>query len=82
MEKRDIYPELCGKIREKFRTQAAFARAMEMNPTTLSNKLSGKSQWTFDEVAKACYLLGIPMEESQRYFDPFFLHQALQGCNI
>lgn len=71
MIKQDIYPELCGKIREKFRTQGAFATEIGMNPTTLSNKLSGKSQWTFDEVARACCALGIPMSYAPNFFTPF-----------
>ena len=82
MEKRDIYPELCGKIREKFRTQGAFAREIGMNPSTLSAKLAGKSQWSFDEVADTCYVLDIPLEEAPLYFNHIFLHKALQGCNI
>lgn len=80
MEKLDVYPELCGKIREKFRTQQAFARAIGMNPSTLSSKLSGRTQWSFVEVANTCYALGIPMEEAPGYFN-IFLRDVLQGCN-
>lgn len=70
MDRVDMYPELCGKIREKFRTQRAFALEIGMNPTTLSQKLSGKSQWSFDEVARACYALGIPMADAPNFFTP------------
>lgn len=68
--KQDLYPELCGKIREKFRTQRAFATEIGMNPTTLSKRLSGESQWGFDEVARACYALGIPMADAPNFFTP------------
>lgn len=81
MEKRDVYPELCGKIREKYRTQRNFARAIGMNPTTLSSKLAGKTQWSFIEVANACRALEIPMADAPRYFNQIFLHRELQGCN-
>ena len=70
MVKQDLFPELCGKIREKFRTQRAFATEIGMNPTTLSKKLAGESQWTFDEVARACYALGIPMADAPNFFTP------------
>lgn len=70
MIKQDVYPELCGKIREKFRTQRAFANEIGMNPTTLSKKLSGESQWTYDEVARACCALGIPMADAPNFFTP------------
>lgn len=70
MDRVDMYPELCGKIREKFRTQRAFALEIGMNPTTLSQKLSGKSQWSFDEVARACCALGIPMADAPNFFTP------------
>ena len=80
MERLDLYPELCGKIREKYRTQGAFARSIGMNPSTLSSKLSGKSQWTYSEVAKACENLGISMADAPGYFD-IFLRRELQPCN-
>ena len=62
------YAKLRGKIVEKFRTQFAFAQAMEMNVATLKGKLNGKSQWGSDEIAKACALLEIPLSEAHEYF--------------
>ena len=70
MEKRDIYPELCGKIRSTFRTQGALARAIGMNPSTLSSKLAGKTQWSFIDVEKICRALAIPMAEAPNFFTP------------
>ena len=71
MDKKFLYPELCGKIREKYRTQGAFARYINMNPSTLSGKLTGKSQWSFEEVGRVCCALEIPMAEAPRYFKNF-----------
>lgn len=62
------YPKLRGRIREKFGTQEAFSAAMDMNPTTLSAKLNGKTDWTRQEIEKACELLEIPLAEAHTYF--------------
>lgn len=62
------YAKLRGRIREKFGTQAAFAKAMDMHPATLSAKLSGKKDWTKQEIERACALLGIPITEVPAYF--------------
>lgn len=63
-----IYPKLRGRIREKFGTQEAFALATGMSPSTLSSKLSGKTDWTRQEIERVCELLGIPMAEAHTYF--------------
>lgn len=62
------YSKLRGKIREVFGTQDAFAKAMEMDCSTLSLKLNNKSEWTHGEIAKACMLLGISIEDVHLYF--------------
>jgi len=62
------YAKLRGKIREVFGTQAAFAKAMEMSTVSISQRLSGKIDWKSPEIAKACELLGIPLEENVAYF--------------
>lgn len=62
------YTKLRGKIVEKFRTQGAFAEAMGMNKATLNGKLNNRSQWTADEITKACELLDIPLSEAYLYF--------------
>lgn len=62
------YAKLRGKIREVFGTQEAFAEAMDMNVTTVSIKLNGKSDWTRSEIAKSCNLLRIPVAEAYAYF--------------
>lgn len=70
MGKLDLFPLLCGRIREKYRTQRNFALAIGMNPSTLSAKLAGKSQWSFIEVATICRALDIPMAEADNFFTP------------
>ena len=62
------YAKLRGKIREVYSYEAAFAAAMGMNPASLSAKLGNKSPWKREEIEKACYLLGIPIEEVHLYF--------------
>lgn len=62
------YPKLRGRIREKFGTQEAFAEAMGKNATTVSNKLSGKTEWTRQEIETVCDLLDIPLAEAHNYF--------------
>lgn len=62
------YSKLRGRIKEKFGTQEAFAKAMNMNYTTLSNKLNGKTEWTREEIERACTLLEIPVLEIPAYF--------------
>lgn len=62
------YTKLRGKIVEVFRTQSEFAKAMDKNKATLNGKLNNKSQWTAEEITKACELLNIPLSEAHEYF--------------
>lgn len=62
------YGKLRELIRAKFGTLGAFADAMGMNRGTLSGKINGLVAWKQDEIEKACYLLGIPMEKVCEYF--------------
>lgn len=62
------YAKLRGRIREKYGTQADFASAMEMDKSTLSMKLNGKSDWTSLEIERACIRLAIPLAEAYAYF--------------
>ena len=62
------YSKLKGRIIEKFGSQAAFAAALGWRAALLSDKLNGKSQWSFAEVMKACELLEIPLNEAHLYF--------------
>ena len=62
------YAKLRGKIREVYGVQEAFAAGMDMNKSTLSQKLNGKSEWTRAEIETACLLLSIPVDEVPAYF--------------
>ena len=62
------YAKLRGSIREKFGTEKAFAVEMGMNPASMSSKLNGKTEWTRQEIEKACTLLEIPLAEAHLYF--------------
>ena len=62
------YSKLRGAIREKFGTQEAFAKAMGKSLTTISAKLTGKTEWDRQEIEDACKLLDIPLTEAHAYF--------------
>ena len=62
------YSKLLGKIKEKCGTQERFAILMNMSSVTLSKKLNGKSEWTQEEINKACDILEIDPIEIPVYF--------------
>lgn len=62
------YAKLRGRIREVFGGQDAFAKALGMNPATLSKKLNGNSAWTVPEIESSCKSLSIPLNEVSEYF--------------
>jgi hypothetical protein len=62
------YSKLRGALREKFGTQQAFSFALGISEASLSAKLNGRTEWRTDEIAKACQLLGIPLEQAHEYF--------------
>jgi hypothetical protein len=62
------YRKLRGKIKEVYDTHTAFAKALGLDPATLSYKLNNKSEWTSGEIAKACDLLNIPLVDAHIYF--------------
>lgn len=62
------YSKLRGRIREVFHTEQTFADAMEMSPSAMSARLNGRAQWTGEEIARACNLLGLSNEDYYEYF--------------
>ena len=62
------YNKLCGKIREVYGTQAAFAEDLGINPATLSLKLNGKQPFNQLEIDNALKLLHIDRNEVADYF--------------
>lgn len=62
------YSKLCGRIKERFSTQALFAEALHIGESTLSLKLNNKAEWTQDEMTKAMILLGVDCVDVKDYF--------------
>ena len=62
------YKMLKLKIKEVYDTQEAFAEAMGMSYTALNFRLNNKVEWKTPEIAKACELLHIPIEDAHLYF--------------
>lgn len=62
------YSKLYGRIKEVYGSQEAFADAMGISRTNVSELLNGKVHWKPDKVAKACDLLGIPLTEAHLFF--------------
>lgn len=62
------YSKLRGRIVEKFGTLGKFAEAMPLSTVSLSNRLSGSYPWKAPEIARACELLDIPLDEAYIYF--------------
>ena len=68
MEKMFDYSKLRGRIREKFKTESAFAKAMNLSHNSISKKLNGKIMFVQNEIDKAMVLLEIPDDEISTYF--------------
>lgn len=62
------YKKLKLKIKEVFGGQEAFAEAMGMSQTALSQRLNNSVEWKGSEIAKACDLLGVPLTDAYLYF--------------
>ena len=61
------YAKLGGLIREKFGTDKAFAAAAGMSPSVVSRCLTERRQWRGEEIAAACGVLDIPLDEAYQY---------------
>ena len=62
------YRKLRGKIIEVFESYGRFAEALGQSPVTISNKLTGKTQFSQDDIVTWCDALSIPYEEAGAYF--------------
>ena len=62
------FDKLNGRIVEKFKTRAAFAKAMDLGAGRLSERLSGTVPFRTTEILKAMELLDIAPEEVGAYF--------------
>jgi len=62
------YKKLKLKIKEVFDTQDAFAEAMGMSQTAISQRLNNGVEWKPSEMVKACDLLHIPLIDLYLFF--------------
>lgn len=62
------FSKLKGKITEVFGTQKEFAKRIDIEPTTLSNKINGNSCFNVKEIEKAIVVLGIDRADIIEYF--------------
>lgn len=72
------YSKLLGKIKEVYGTQEAFAKAMGVSMSTINLRLNGKTEWKAPDIAKACELLHIPLNETHLYFFTLKVVKSLQ----
>ena len=64
----DKYRKLNGRMRELGISQDDFARKLGINPTTLSRKLNGSTEFLAGEIQKSCLILKIDPTEIPVYF--------------
>lgn len=62
------YDKLKGKIKEVLGTQSKLAERIEVDETTISNKLNGNTYFTQKEIIKIALILNIKFEEIPEYF--------------
>lgn len=67
-EKFEMYSDLRGLIRAKYKTQANFAHALGIGESAVNAKLNGRTDFTRTEIEKSCVLLGIPFSKAGNYF--------------
>ena len=70
------YSKLCGKIKEVFGTNAAFAKAMGLSERSISSKLQGNVGWKQSDIERACEILSISKEKIDTYFFTLKVHSA------
>lgn len=64
------FSRLKGRIAEKFETRAAFASHLGLQPSALSNRLNGITQFRADEIQTICQpdCLDIDAQDIGAYF--------------
>jgi len=62
------YDKLRGRIRECFKTQEAFAKALGMSRTSLNLRLNNSAEFSQNEIIKAAKLLELNTVDIDRYF--------------
>lgn len=62
------YSKLCGRIKEIYGTQEAFAKEINMSVTTLISKLSNKVKFKQDEISRSMKALKLNTRLIPLYF--------------
>lgn len=62
------YRKLLGKIKEVCGTQGEFAIQLGIGRTSLNHRLTGKLEFSQDEINRAMDILELPKEEIPTYF--------------
>lgn len=62
------YDKLKGKIKEILGTQTNLAKELDIDETTMSNKLNNNTYFSQKEIIKICNILGIAWTEIPIYF--------------
>ena len=62
------YAKLRGRVKERGMTESELANQINLSPSSLSSRLSGKVDWTLPEVRAVCDVLCIPIEDVGLYF--------------
>lgn len=73
------YSKLRGRIKEKFETQEAFAKALGMSRATLSLKLNDVSEFSQFEMFRSLDLLDVTVSEIDSYFFTPMVNKAEQN---
>jgi len=68
--------KLRGRIREKLGSEAELARRLNLNRSTISTRLSGKTQFTRSEIALIVRMLDIDKVDIGMYF-----FTEIEQCN-
>ena len=64
------FSKLRGRIKEKLKSEAKFAKKINISPASLSSKFNNRSDFSSQEISRAIYkdVLDIPIEEIGEYF--------------
>ena len=62
------YDKLKGKIKEVLGTQSKLVERMDLDETTISNKLNNNTYFSQKEILSICLILNIPKSEIVEYF--------------
>ena len=62
------HDKLKGKIKEVLGTQSKLAEELDLDETTISNKLNSNTYFTQKEILKICSILNIRKDKISEYF--------------